>query len=152
MTGSRDSDARDSRRRRPTFAVVIPTYNRAARLVNTLETVFRQEEPAAEIIVVDNCSTDETPAVMAELMETHATLSYHRHEKNLERSASRNTGMSQATADYVTFLDSDDLMCTPRTFVRPEILSSRPARSSSTISTRAWTKTAGISAIGPPLA
>ena len=110
MTGSRDSDGRDSRGRRPTFAVVIPTYNRAARLVNTLETVFRQEEPAAEIIVVDNCSTDETPAVMAELMETHATLRYHRHEENLERSASRNTGMSEATADYVTFLDSDDLM------------------------------------------
>ena len=95
---------------RPTFAVVIPTYNRATRLLNTLETVFRQEEPANEIIVVDNCSTDETPEVMSDLMETHANLSYHRHEVNLERAASRNTGMSKATADYVTLLDSDDLM------------------------------------------
>ena len=95
---------------RPSFAVVIPTYNRAARLVNTLESVFRQEEPAAEIIVVDDCSTDETPAVMAELMDTHADLRYYRHEVNRERAASRNLGMSHATADYVTFLDSDDLM------------------------------------------
>jgi len=95
---------------RPTFSVVIPTYNRAVRLVKTLEAVFRQEEPAAEIIVVDNCSTDETAAVMAGLMETHANLRYYRHDMNLERAASRNTGMSKATCDYVTFLDSDDLM------------------------------------------
>jgi len=95
---------------RPTFAVVIPTYNRATRLVNTLETVFGQQEPANEIIVVDNCSTDETPEVMSDLMETHENLRYYRHEVNLERAASRNTGMSKATADYVTFLDSDDLM------------------------------------------
>ena len=95
---------------RPTFAVVIPTYNRATRLVNTLETVFGQEEPPKEIIVVDDCSTDETPEVMPDLMETHENLGYYRHEVNLERAASRNTGMSKATADYVTFLDSDDLM------------------------------------------
>ena len=95
---------------RPTFAVVIPTYNRATRLMSTLETVFRQEESAAEIIVVDDCSTDGTAGIMAELVQTHSNLRYFRHEKNLERSASRNTGMSNATADYVTFLDSDDLM------------------------------------------
>ena len=95
---------------RPTFAVVIPTYNRATRLVNTLETVFGQAGQATEIIVVDNCSTDETPEVMSDLMETHENLGYYRHEVNLERAASRNTGMSKATADYVTFLDSDDLM------------------------------------------
>ena len=95
---------------RPSFAVVIPTYNRATRLVNTLGTVFRQEEPPKEIIVVDDCSTDETARIMTELVETHTNLRYVRHEQNLERAAARNTGMSKATADYVTFLDSDDLM------------------------------------------
>ena len=110
MTSGRESGGRDSGGNRPSFAVVIPTYNRASRLAKTLESVFRQEEPAAEIIVVDDCSTDETPAVVAKLMETHANLQYHRHETNQERSASRNTGMSHATADYLTLLDSDDLM------------------------------------------
>ena len=95
---------------RPTFAVVIPTYNRAERLLRTLDTVFRQEEPAAEVIVVDDCSTDETQTVVQELAATHPELRYIRHSVNQERAVSRNTGMSNATADYVTFLDSDDLM------------------------------------------
>ena len=39
---------------RPSFCVIIPTYNRAALVLDTLETVFKQERPADEVIVVDN--------------------------------------------------------------------------------------------------
>jgi len=95
---------------RPTFAVVIPTYNRARRLLGTLETVFAQEEPATQIIVVDDCSTDETPEAVAALLPDHPELVYIRHPVNRERAAARNTGMEAATTDYVTFLDSDDIM------------------------------------------
>jgi glycosyltransferase involved in cell wall biosynthesis len=95
---------------RPSFAVVIPTYNRARRLLRTLETVFCQEHPASEIIVVDDCSTDETPVVLERLATEHPELRVVRHDQNRERSASRNTGMELATAEYVTFLDSDDWM------------------------------------------
>ena len=95
---------------RPTFAVVIPTYNRARLLMNTVTSVLNQEEPAREIIVVDNCSTDETPEVVEELMREHSNVRFFRHEENLERAASRNTGMDHAQSDYVTLLDSDDLM------------------------------------------
>lgn len=101
-------DGSDSRL--PTFAVIIPTYNRAARLVSTLQSVFDQERPPAEIIVVDDCSTDDTPDVMAGLMKVHGNLQYHRHDVNMERAAARNTGMAEASADYITFLDSDDIM------------------------------------------
>ncbi len=97
-------------RERATFAVVIPTYNRAERLVRTLDTVFQQEEPATEVIVVDDASTDETRTVVEALAATHPELRYVRHAANQERAVSRNTGTSHATADYVTFLDSDDLM------------------------------------------
>ncbi len=95
---------------RPSIAVVIPTHNRAERVLRTLDSVFGQEETAAEIIVVDDCSTDETQAVIEDLLAPHPELRYIRHEVNQERAASRNTGMSRATADYVTFLDSDDIM------------------------------------------
>ncbi len=53
----------------PTFSVVIPTYNRAALLPKTLASVFAQVYPRHEIIVVDNCSTDDTEQVLAPLIE-----------------------------------------------------------------------------------
>ena len=93
----------------PTFSVVIPTYNRAALLPKTLDTVFAQRYPAHEVLVIDNCSTDDTAALMAPL-QAAGKLRYIRHDRNYERARSRNTGMAAATGDFVTFLDSDDLM------------------------------------------
>jgi glycosyltransferase involved in cell wall biosynthesis len=93
----------------PTFAVVIPTYNRAALLPRTLETVLSQTYPANEIIVVDNCSTDDTAAVLRPLIEA-GKVRFIRHDRNYERARSRNTGLEHASSDYVTFLDSDDYM------------------------------------------
>lgn len=93
----------------PTFSVVIPTYNRAKLLPKTLETVFAQSYPAKEVLVVDNCSTDDTEQVLAPLIAA-GKIRYIRHDQNYERARSRNTGMENATGDFVTFLDSDDLM------------------------------------------
>jgi glycosyltransferase involved in cell wall biosynthesis len=93
----------------PSFSVVIPTYNRAKLLPKTLASVFGQSHPAKEVLVVDNCSTDDTEVVLAPLIEA-GKVRYIRHDKNYERARSRNTGMENATGDYVTFLDSDDLM------------------------------------------
>jgi glycosyltransferase involved in cell wall biosynthesis len=95
--------------RRPTFSVIVPTYNRAELVQRTLQTVFDQLYPAHEIIVVDNCSTDGTEEVLRPLAEQNLIV-FIKHARNLERAASRNTGMAQATGDFVTFLDSDDLM------------------------------------------
>src|SRR5688572_9516086 len=52
----------------PTFSVVIPTYNRTTLLPKTLATVFEQAYPTTEILVVDNCSTDDTEQVLAPLI------------------------------------------------------------------------------------
>jgi glycosyltransferase involved in cell wall biosynthesis len=93
----------------PTFSVVIPTYNRAKLLPKTLATVLAQTYPAHEILVVDNCSTDNTEEVLAPLIAA-GKIRYIRHDQNYERARSRNTGMENATGDFVTFLDSDDLM------------------------------------------
>jgi glycosyltransferase involved in cell wall biosynthesis len=93
----------------PVFSIVIPTYNRADLLPRTLETVFAQRYPHWEVIVVDNCSTDNTEAVLAPLVQA-GRIRYIRHDRNYERARSRNTGMEQAGGDYLTFLDSDDLM------------------------------------------
>lgn len=93
----------------PFFSVVIPTYNRASFLEATLQTVFKQTYPHYEIIVVDNASTDNTEELLQPYIQ-HGRIRFIRHERNLERARSRNTGMSAARGDFVTLLDSDDFM------------------------------------------
>ena len=93
----------------PFFSVVIPTYNRAALILRTLETVWAQTYPHFEVIVIDNCSEDETQAVLAPHVEARR-IRFIKHDQNYERARSRNTGMSVARGDFVTLLDSDDFM------------------------------------------
>lgn len=91
------------------FSVVIPTYNRAAFIEATLESVLSQTYPHYEIIVVDNCSTDNTDEVLQPFIRA-GRIQFIKHEQNYERARSRNTGMSVAKGDFVTLLDSDDFM------------------------------------------
>jgi glycosyltransferase involved in cell wall biosynthesis len=93
----------------PLFSIVIPTYNRANLIGKTLDTVFAQTFRGFEVIVVDNCSTDDTEALLAPLVAA-GKIRYIRHDRNYERARSRNTGLENARGEYVTFLDSDDLM------------------------------------------
>jgi len=91
------------------FSIIIPTYNRADLIKITLDSVLAQNYPYYEIIVVDNCSTDNTAEVLQPLVDA-GEIRFIRHEQNLGRSQSRNTGFENARYDWVMFLDSDDLM------------------------------------------
>ena len=91
------------------FSVVIPTYNREKFILQTLESVLVQTYPHREIIVIDDCSTDRTAEVIKPLVD-EGQIRYIRFDRNYERCFARNTGMENATGDFVTFLDSDDLM------------------------------------------
>lgn len=91
------------------FSIVIPTYNRQDFILNTLDSVFAQTYPHYEIIIVDNCSTDNTIELLQPLAD-EGKIRLIQHEKNYERARSRNTGMDNATGDFLTLLDSDDFM------------------------------------------
>jgi glycosyltransferase involved in cell wall biosynthesis len=93
----------------PFFSVVIPTYNRADLLSVTVESVLGQQFGDFEILVVDNCSTDHTEQVM-QGYTTDKRVRYIRNERNMERSYSRNVGMANASGQFLTLLDSDDIM------------------------------------------
>lgn len=93
----------------PFFSVIIPTYNRAAFIEETIESVLAQSYPHYEIIVVDNCSTDNTVELLEPFIAA-GRIQFIKHEENYERARSRNTGMTAARGDFVTFLDSDDFM------------------------------------------
>jgi len=78
-------------------------------ILKTLDSVFSQTYLRYEVIVVDDGSTDGT----AVILESHiraGRIRFIKNDRNYERAHSRNTGMQHATGDFVTFLDSDDLM------------------------------------------
>ena len=90
-------------------SVVIPAFNAAEFLPQVLESVFRQTHPPLEVIVVDDGSTDGTPKVMQCYCDR---VNYIRQE-NGGLSNARNRGIMCARADWIAFLDADDL-CLPQ--------------------------------------
>lgn len=89
------------------FSVIIPTYNRSEFLAKTIRSVLAQRYPRFELIIVNDGGNDATDVVVQSFDDPR--IRYFRKE-NAERAAARNFGTRQATGDYVTFLDSDDLL------------------------------------------
>ena len=89
----------------PFFTVIIPTYNRAGLLRSAVESVLRQTFTDFEVMVVDDGSTDSTPAVLAEWGGRVKGL----RQENCGAAAARNRGIETASGTYCVFLDSDDL-------------------------------------------
>ncbi len=89
------------------FSIIIPTYNRALILRETVLSVLSQSYKDFEIIVVDDGSTDNTKQTIEELNNNQIKYFY---KKNEERSIARNYGADNANGEYLIFLDSDDEM------------------------------------------
>ena len=90
--------------------VIIPTWNRAHLLPISIGSLLRQSHDATlDILVVDDGSTDETPAVVEYLADRHPCIRYIR-QPHKGVAAARNTGLSRLLpeTEIVTFLDSDD--------------------------------------------
>jgi hypothetical protein len=85
-------------------SVVIPAYNREASIARAVQSALRQEpRRPAEVIVIDDCSTDDTAAA-AHRAGAHVL----RHDANRGVGAARNSGMRHASQPWIAFLDSDD--------------------------------------------
>jgi hypothetical protein len=87
------------------IGVVIPTYNRASLISETLDSILRQTHQPSEIVVVDDGSTDNTEEVVRRF---GPSVQYVRIENSGECRA-RNVGVSFSQSEYVAFCDSDDL-------------------------------------------
>ncbi|MEI6488263.1 MAG: glycosyltransferase [Bacteroidota bacterium] len=89
------------------FSIVIPTYNRASFIKSTIDSVLNQVYQNFEIIIVDDGSTDNTEEVIRTIPSEK--IRYFKVE-NSERAAARNFGILQSNGEYLTFLDSDDIL------------------------------------------
>ena len=94
----------------PRISVIITTYNRAKLLPRAVNSVLAQTYNDYEIIIVDDCSQDNTREVIRGFKDPR--IQVIRHETNRRSAAARNTGIAHARGEYITFLDDDD-ECTP---------------------------------------
>lgn len=90
---------------KPNVSVIIPTYNRASMIVACIESVLNQSYPVNEIIVIDDCSADNTIEQLNNFKDKILIL---KTEKQSGAQTARNIGIKAAKSEWIAFLDSDD--------------------------------------------
>ncbi|MEY2633257.1 MAG: hypothetical protein RIR00_1911 [Pseudomonadota bacterium] len=92
----------------PRLSLIVPVYNVAPFLPACLDSLVAQDPDNLEIILVDDGSTDDCPAILARYAVAHPQLLRVVRQENGGLSAARNTGLDLATGEYIAFVDSDD--------------------------------------------
>ena len=92
----------------PLVTIYIPTYNRVELLKRAVKSVLEQTYQNIELIVVDDCSTDETILYLKTLVENDDRVRFFQNKKNSGACVSRNKAITQARGEYITGLDDDD--------------------------------------------
>lgn len=90
-------------------SIITPTYNCGRFIGETIESVLKQTYNDWEMIIVDDCSTDNTKEVVETYKIQDSRIKYHILEKNSGAAIARTIAMNLASGDYMAFLDSDDL-------------------------------------------
>jgi glycosyltransferase involved in cell wall biosynthesis len=103
-------------------SVVVPTYNRARVIAETLDSILAQTYPHLEVVVVDDGSTDDTEAVVAPYRDRVTYL----RQQNQGLAGARNLGFQTSTGDYVAWLDSDDLWNRDKLALQVAVLDRHP--------------------------
>lgn len=89
-------------------SVVLPSFNRARLLPITIPTYF--QEDVSEVILVDDCSSDNTAEVVKELQTRFPTLRYFRNEVNSKQPYTQNVAISKVKSEYIYFGDDDSVL------------------------------------------
>jgi hypothetical protein len=96
---------------RPTVGVIVPCYRYASLLEGCVESVLAQEGVDVRILIIDDCSPDDTPLVGRRLVQRDTRVAYRRHRENRGLIPTANEGLEWAVEhDYVVLLSADDLL------------------------------------------
>jgi hypothetical protein len=106
----------------PLVSVIIPCYNHGVYLHEALASIWQQQYPAIEIVVVDDGSTDDTRAIV----QAYSDVKYV-YQSNKGLSAARNTGVAYSAGQYLVFLDADDWLLPNALMVNEQYLQQNPA-------------------------
>ena len=94
----------------PDISIVIPTFNRAGMVCDCVESVLAQTGVMVEVIVVDDCSPDDTQVRIAQRFGGDPRVKYVRNGENSFQAVSRNNGARIARGEYILFLDDDNIL------------------------------------------
>lgn len=108
----------------PEVSVVMPVYNCEAYVGLAIESILSQTYKALKLIVVDDASTDNTPAILAQYESDGVRVL--RHEQNLGVTRARNAGIAVAEGDYIAAMDADDISMPERIARQVEYLENHP--------------------------
>jgi GT2 family glycosyltransferase len=93
-----------------TVSVFVPCYNYGHYLRACVESVLKQEGVEVRVLILDDCSPDNTPEVAAQLCREDARVEYRRHVRNVGHIRTYNEGLEWASGDYVLLLSADDML------------------------------------------
>jgi glycosyltransferase involved in cell wall biosynthesis len=101
--------------------VVIPLFNAADYIGHAINSALRQTLQPRLIIVVDDCSTDNSASIVRSFIKKNPNILYFKTDKNSGPSKARNIGIKNSTASYIAFLDADDLWAPTKLFKQYEV-------------------------------
>lgn len=110
----------------PTVSIVLPVYNGERYLHEAIESVLAQTYESWELIVVDDCSSDSTPAIAAEFVRRDNRVHYKRNKTNKKLPASLNAGFADARGKYFTWISDDNLFRSDALEIMAQALDSNP--------------------------
>ncbi len=111
----------------PLVTVVVPVYNESAFLHECLESIALQTYRNLECIIVNDGSTDESPAIIDRFTAKDKRFRAVQHTRNKGLPASRNTGLQHSRGTYITFLDGDDMLLQHSLWHRIDALEKNPS-------------------------
>ena len=91
------------------ISIIIPLYNAARFIAETLQSVQAQTYTDWELLFQDDCSTDNTKELVLKFAEKDSRIKYECNIKNSGAAISRNNALRRARGKWIAFLDSDDL-------------------------------------------
>lgn len=94
-------------REKDLVSIVMPSYNTASYIEKSVQSVINQTYTNWELIIVDDCSTDNTDKVLSKIHDER--IRYFKNDKNSGAAVSRNKALREAKGQWIAFLDSDDL-------------------------------------------
>ncbi|HOU96393.1 MAG TPA: glycosyltransferase family 2 protein [Bacteroidales bacterium] len=99
------------------LSFIIPTYNAEQHISECIHSLYCQDIPIEdyEVIVVNDCSTDNSKSILIALQNEFPTIKIIDHQTNKKQGGARNTGVKNAMGEYIWFIDSDD-------YIKPNVL------------------------------